>query len=129
MVFHFKLFTFVAMKKIIKIRSLLFGITVLFALLLQSAHSFHHLKDFLTEKHCNHKYTNNKADVSHSHSNFEHCFVCEFTFSNSLKSYFFSFKFNKTLLPVSISHYFSREIVNHFKGSLFALRAPPISIV
>jgi hypothetical protein len=117
------------MKKMLKIRSLLFGITVLFALMLQSAHSFHHLEDFLTEKHCNHKYSNNKADISHAHSNFEHCFVCEFTFSNSIKSDFFTFKYNKSIHSVSYFHFFTKEIVNHFKGSLFALRAPPICIV
>ena len=43
--------------------SLFFGLAILFAILLQSLHSYHHIEVALSEKHCNHKY----AAVSYTH--------------------------------------------------------------
>ena len=117
------------MKRNYSIGSFLFGLIVLAAILLQSVHSFHHLEKAITEKHCHHKYALNKTEVSHGHHDFDNCFVCEFTFSNSLKSEFFSFTFKKIEIYKYYSFSFSKEIVNYFKGSLFALRAPPQFIV
>ena len=129
MVFHFSLFTFATMKRTHSIGSFLFGLIVLAAILLQSVHSFQHLEKALTEKHCYHKYALNKTEISHAHNDFEYCFTCEFTFSNTLKSDFFTFNFKKVEISTSYTYFFSKEIVNHFKGSLFALRAPPTFIV
>ena len=129
MVFLFQLITFVSMKKKYSIISFLFGLTVLFAIILQSSHSFYHLEKSLTEKVCHHKYAKNKTEIGHAHNNLEHCFVCEFTFSTSLKSDFISYSFKKVFIPVSYSFFYSKEITQSFRGALFALRAPPSFIV
>lgn len=117
------------MKKIYSIISFLFGLTVLFAIVLQSVHSFSHLEKSLSEKVCHHKYAKNKTEIGHAHHNLDHCFVCEFTFSTSVKSDFFTFTFKKVEIPVSYSYFYSKEITQSFRGSLFALRAPPSFIV
>ena len=97
MVFHFWLVTFAWMKKKNLIVSFLFGVTVLLAIVLQSAHSFNHLEKELTTKQCHHKYAKNKTIIGHAHNDLEHCFVCEFTFSTSLKSDIFSYSFKKII--------------------------------
>jgi len=128
MVFYFRLVTFAVMKKN-HILSLFFGLAVLFAIVLQSAHAFNHLEKELSTKECHHKYAKNKTEFTHAHHNNDHCFVCEFTFSTSLKSDFLALHFKKIEIPVSYSFFYSKEITQSFRGSLFALRAPPSFIV
>ena len=129
MVFYLHLFTFVPMKKRKPILSLFFGLLVLFALLLQSVHSFHHLEKVFSEKQCHHKYAKNITEITHSHNKLEHCFVCEFTFCNAINTTFFSFEYKKPVISTAYSFFHSKEITQYFKGSLFALRAPPTFIV
>jgi hypothetical protein len=129
MVYHFGLVTFVVMKKKSVLISLVFGLAILFAIVLQFAHTFNHLEKELTTKECHHKYTKNQTEFTHAHHNLDHCFVCEFTFSTCIKSDFFTFTFKKVEIPVSYSYFYSREITQSFRGSLFALRAPPSFIV
>jgi hypothetical protein len=117
------------MVKTCKFISLFFGLAVLFAIVLQSAHSFSHLEKEFTTKECHHKYAKNKTELTHAHHNFDHCFVCEFTFSTSIRSDFPAFNFKKAQIPVSYSFFYSKEITQSFRGSLFALRAPPSFIV
>jgi hypothetical protein len=100
---------------------------ILIALVLQSFHSYEHLLKLFTEKQCHHKY-DNKAEIGHAHHELDHCFACEFTFSTSIKSEFFTYNLYKNQLPTRYTFSYSKEITNHFKGSLFALRAPPIFI-
>jgi len=117
------------MNKKYSLLSLFFALTVLVAILLQSFHSFHHYEKFISEKHCHHKYAVNKTEINHSHQDFDHCFVCEFAFSNYTSNYFYSFSFNKVIVQTSYSFCYSKEITQTFRGSLFALRAPPLVIV
>ena len=128
MVFLFRFVTFVGMKKN-SLVSFVFGLAVLFAIVLQSAHSFIHLEKELTQKQCLHHYAKNQNQFTHAHHNLDRCFVCEFAFSTSLKSDNFSFTFKKVAIPVSYSYFYSKEITQSFRGSLFALRAPPSCIV
>ncbi len=129
MVYYFRMVTFAIMKKMNLILSFLFGLTVLLTIVLQSVHSFNHLEKELSPKECHHKYAKNKIEFTHAHHNNDHCFVCEFTFSSSIKSDFFTFTFKKIEIPVSYSYFYSKEITQSFRGSLFALRAPPSFIV
>jgi hypothetical protein len=129
MVFHFRCVTFALMKKRNKFLSLFLGTIVLAALLLQSIHAIHHIDESFKEKKCHHIYAKNKTEITHSHHNFEHCFVCEFTFSNSITTNFSSFQHEKITFLTSYSYSHSKEITQFFKGSLFALRAPPKFIV
>ncbi|HNP32083.1 MAG TPA: hypothetical protein PKN96_02190 [Flavobacterium sp.] len=117
------------MKNKISIISLSFTIIVMAALLLQSFHSFHHLEEFVAEKHCHHKYNHHKTEVSHAHEGFDHCFACEFTFSNFISPTKISFTVPKVQVLSKYSFYYSKEITQSFRGSLFALRAPPIVTV
>lgn len=117
------------MKKKAVIVSLSFAIMILSAILLQSLHSYHHLEKFISEKHCNHKYSENKTEINHTHHDLDHCYVCEFTFSTSIKSDLFTYNFYKQQLSTRYTFSYSKEITNHFKGSLFSLRAPPFFIV
>ncbi len=105
--------------------SLFFGLAVLFALLLQSGHSFSHFEKELAEKQCHHKLGKNKTELTHAHHKNDHCFVCEFAFSSSIQSNFFVFNFKKVTFPNFYSFFYSKEITHSFRGSLFALRAPP----
>lgn len=127
-IFYFELFTFASMKRKFALGSFLFGLIVFFAILLQSVHSFHHLEEAFSTKECHHNYSENTSQITHSH-HFDHCFACEFTFSNSIKTEFLSFKFKKVEVSSSYSFAKSREITQFFCGSLFALRAPPTVIV
>ena len=117
------------MKNKVTIVSLSFSIMVMAAILLQSLHSFHHLEKFISEKHCHHKYGSHKTEIGHSHNDFDHCFVCEFALSNYTNNSFFSFEFKKLDVHTSYTDFYSKEITQYFKGSLFALRAPPCFIV
>lgn len=126
--FLFYFHTFASMNNKNSILGFVFGAFILLALLLQSFHSTSHLVTLLSEKECHHKYHLNKTEFGHAHHDFDHCFVCEFTFSTSLKSDFFSFDFQKTDFFSSYSISLSKEIIHHFEGSLFALRAPPYFI-
>jgi hypothetical protein len=110
------------------LRSFLFGLIVFFAILLQSAHSFHHLEEAFSTEECHHNYSENDSQITHSHE-FENCFVCEFTFSNSVKKEFTTFYFKNVEISSLYSFAKSREITSFFCGALFALRAPPSFVV
>lgn len=117
------------MKKRNSILSFSFGLLVMLALLLQSMHSIHHLEEAFVEKKCLHDSSKSKADITHSHHHFENCFVCEFTFSTAVNTNFFSFEYKNPVVATSYSFFHSKGITQFFKGSLFALRAPPTFIV
>ncbi len=113
------------MKKKFVIVNFLTALMVLFSILYQSLHSIEHLVVQLTEKHCEHKYTHGTTEINHSHHNPEKCLACEFTFSPYIASACFTLKFQKTQIkaePDILSYETSAQV---FKGSLFALRAPP----
>jgi len=113
------------MNKKITLLSFSFSIMILSAILLQSFHSYHHLEQFITENHCQHNYAQNKTEINHSHHNFDHCFACEFALSSYTNSSFFFFDFKKPAIHASYSVSYTKAITQYFKGSLFALRAPP----
>ena len=113
------------MKKKNVIVSLSFAIMLVLAMVLQSVHSFHHLEKFVTEKHCDHKYNANNAEISHAHSDLDACFVCEFALSTTVVKEFLSFSFYKKQLPYQFNFFKPIEIIQTFGGSLFSLRGPP----
>jgi hypothetical protein len=113
--------------KFVFINSLL-SIVVLFSILFQSVHSYEHLIKQISEKKCHHKVTNS-SQITHQHHNLEHCFVCDFTLGGFVTPNISLFKFLKNQICTRYSNFYSREITNYFKGSLFSLRAPPSFIV
>ncbi len=112
------------MKRKYSIGSFLFGLIVLFAILLQSVHSYHHLEKVFAKEKCHHEYSKNDSQITHSHE-LENCFACEFTFSNSIKKEFLTYNFKRVITSPLYSIIKSREIIRFFSGAIFALRAPP----
>ena len=113
------------MKK--SLTNLCFGLSVviLFSILFQSVHSYEHLAKQLSEKKCHHNHVSDH-EITHEHHKFEQCFVCDFSFSNYISSDIFDFKLNEKFVFSTLTFTKSKEITQYFKGSLFALRAPPM---
>lgn len=101
------------------------GLVVLLAILLQSFDAIGHLGKQFSEKHCYHNSHHHKTEINHAHEGFDHCFTCEFTFSNFISSSKLTFTSQKVEVVTKYSSYYSKEITQFFRGSLFALRAPP----
>ena len=116
------------MKKKFALLNSFLALAVLFAMFFQSVHSYEHLAKQLSEKKCFHNY-NSSHEITHQHHNFDHCFVCDFTISTFISPDISNFEFKKMTIPSGYSFFNSREITQFFKGSLFALRAPPSFIV
>lgn len=116
------------MKKKLIIVNLSLMTAVLFAILFQSFHSYEHLAKQFAEKQCHHHYNVTKTEFTHHHTEFDHCFVCEFTLSSFVAPDTFSFH---TICVQREIPYFlpSPEAVISFSGSLYALRGPPNFIV
>lgn len=104
------------------------GLVVLIAILLQSFDAMSHLEKQFSEKHCNHKYNHHQTEINHAHQSLDHCFTCEFTFSSFISPSKFIFTSQKVQVTTKYSSYYSKEITQSFRGSLFALRAPPCFI-
>ena len=101
---------------------------VLFAIVFQSVHSFEHLAKQLTSEHCHHKYNHGITEFTHSHNDFDHCFVCEYSFSNYTPTEFYSFEFyNVTSDTVRLFGLEERTVV--FSLTSAYLRGPPSFIV
>ena len=116
------------MKKKFVILNSFLVFAVLFAMLFKYVHSYEHLAKQLSEKECSHKYISSQ-EITHKHHNFDNCFVCNFTVSTFISSGITVYIFKKIIFPTGSSLFNSREITQFFKGSLFALRAPPSFIV
>ncbi|QBN19493.1 hypothetical protein [Flavobacterium nackdongense] len=116
------------MKKQFVIANAFLTVAVLFSMLFQFVHSYGHLAKQLSEKECHHKYTSSQ-EITHQHHAFDYCFVCHFSVSSFVASETPHFQFQKTTLATEYSFFKSKEITQRFKGSLFALRAPPTFIV
>lgn len=115
------------MRKIFVILNSTLILAVLFSILLQTVHSYEHFTIKISEKNCVHKQNSNQ-EITHQHHNFENCLVCNFTFSTFIPYTISAFEFNKIIISSRYSFFKSREITQFFKGSLFALRAPPYYI-
>lgn len=113
------------MKKKIAVLNFLMSFTVLFAMLFQTAHSYEHILNQLSEKHCNHKYTPGQKEITHSHSADANCHSCHFAFSTFIPNTFQALSFHKSIAVASFKYFYFERISAFFKGSLFALRAPP----
>jgi hypothetical protein len=117
------------MKRKLFLTNALMGLMILFAIFFQSIHSFEHLVKQLFEKQCEHVYNHHKTEIGHGHDGLEKCFVCEFAFSNYTSTPVKSFAFRNKEVVTLYAFFYSKEITQKFRGSLFALRAPPSFIV
>lgn len=115
------------MKNRFYIFSFLFSGLVLFSILFQSVHSYEHFAAKINEKQCVHRQNSNKVNIAHTHSSFDHCAICEFSFVPFCLSDSYIFQIKKNLFASKYSFFYKRKITILFKGSLFALRAPPMA--
>ncbi|MGV3695869.1 DUF2946 family protein [Flavobacterium sp.] len=116
------------MKKKFLIVNACMGLVVLLAILIQSFDAMSHLEQQFSEEHCHHKYDHSKTEIGHAHHESDHCFTCEFAFSSFISPAKPSFVTPKAQVATKYSSFYSKEITQAFKGSLFALRAPPSCI-
>ncbi|TEB43167.1 hypothetical protein D0809_17205 [Flavobacterium circumlabens] len=113
------------MKKKYIIINVLLSLTILFSILFQALHSYEHHSE-LVERHCNHHYSKDKTEVSHSHSISEKCMVCDFNFSSFTTANFYVISFHKNSLILNTPLFYFQKHSSFFKGCLFSLRAPPL---
>jgi hypothetical protein len=116
------------MKKKIVLINLFMSLTVLFAMLFQTIHSYEHVYKQLTDKPCDHQYVDGQKQITHSHSVDNNCHVCHFAFSTFISNSFQTLSFHKVNIETSYVFFYTKAASNFFKGSLFALRAPPAVI-
>jgi hypothetical protein len=95
--------------------------------LLQTIHSIEHIVLEPVKEICNHtNTTDSKNQITHTHDVVEQCNFCSFSISSFIaKSVEFFNELNFVGNNVTIFS-FNRIINLYFKGSLFALRAPPV---
>jgi len=108
--------------------SFFFSLVLLVAILLQSMHSLHHLEQFISKAHCHHQYTQDKTEINHTHHDFDHCYICEFSLSTYTSFSLTTFDFQKKEVSSGYTFSYSKQISQSFRGALFALRAPPCFI-
>lgn len=114
------------MKKKWIIISIILSVAVLFSILFQSIHSYEHHSHQIQEKEHHHHLSKDKAELSDDHSTFEKCFTCDFSFSLFTAFTVYLFQFYKNSSENYSPFYCFQQHSSFFKGSLFALRAPPI---
>jgi hypothetical protein len=125
---HFKKTIFAAMKKKFLILNYLMPVVLLFSIVFQAVHSYEHIEEQFSEKKCLHRQVSNH-ELTHQHQTFEHCFVCDFALNNFVTQDFLYFNFENIAVTSQSPFSNSKEITLFFRGSLFALRAPPSFIV
>ncbi|WP_202110846.1 hypothetical protein [Flavobacterium hydrocarbonoxydans] len=116
------------MKKKIIFLNFSVSLMVLFAMLFQTVHSYEHIYKQITENHCDHSNSKLKNQITHSHSAESNCAICHFAFSPFTPTDFYSYSFTKVIHATPCVFYFTKVKTAFFKGSLFALRAPPVLV-
>ena len=116
------------MKRKQLIVSVSLALTILFSILFQSVHSYEHVAQQLSEKHCHHQYDEKQGGITHQHHNYDLCYVCHFALGSSLIPETFSFRF--ITFQKEIPYFFTiSESLISFSGSAYLLRGPPVAVV
>lgn len=101
------------------------SIIVLSAMLFQTVHSYEHVFKELSEKPCEHHTSANQKEITHGHDVDTKCHICHFAFSTYIPNTFEAVIFQKIQSEGKSIFAFTQTSSVFFKGSLFALRAPP----
>ena len=102
-------------------------VAVLSSILFQSVHSFEHIVGEFTHEKCYHSHDTGKDQITHQHHNFDHCYSCEFNFSNFVAPEIFSFSFYPA--HQTIPYFFTAtETPLTFGGTSYSLRGPPLFV-
>ncbi|WP_264205999.1 hypothetical protein [Flavobacterium shii] len=115
------------MKKKFKIINLLMPLIVAFAILFPVIHSYEHIQNHnATHKSTLHYNDTGKSElITHNHPSDE-CAICHFKFTPFSTFSFAHFDFYKSQSITRYVYFYFKTYSSFFKGSLFALRAPPI---
>jgi hypothetical protein len=116
------------MKKKIKIINLLMPLIVLFAILFPAVHSYEHILDSNNSKEKTELSVSEKPQFKSQLHSFHKCSICDFKFSAVGTFEFDVFTFFKSITVVKHVLSYNKQYFLVFKGSLFSLRAPPISL-
>jgi hypothetical protein len=116
------------MKKHLALLNIALLAAILSSIVFQSVHSFEHIVASYAEQHCHHPNDSGKAQITHQHKSFDHCFACEFSFSNFVAPPLFNFQFFASYKAIPYFFYAS-ETPYSFDGSIYRLRGPPDFIV
>lgn len=102
-------------------------LAIVSSVVFQSVHSFEHILAEFTEHKCEHPHDTGAEQITHQHHDFDHCFSCEFSFSNFIAPEIFSFDFIAS--HGAIPYFFTASDTPHaFSGSAYSLRGPPVFI-
>lgn len=94
--------------------------------LLQTGHSFEHLVLHQSKEICLHETSaTSEKQITHSHDLVELCKVCSFSISSFIENSFVLFTLTDLVYKPIHSLSKNDQNISFYKGSLFALRAPP----
>lgn len=113
------------MKKKVQFLKLLLPIIVLVAMLFPAIHSYEHIHGNALSQKSVLKYHNDKSEFKIQDHADEECSICHFKISPAATFSINLFAFYKSTAITSLVAFYSKTYFSYFKGSLFALRAPP----
>ncbi|AWA29324.1 hypothetical protein HYN48_04050 [Flavobacterium magnum] len=112
------------MKNRLAFLNVFFALSMLAAIVSQSVHEIAHYAEFQKERHCHHE-QQSRENISHEHVNLNHCPVCDLAFTHFTTPDIFGFRLHRPVFSTDKPFSQSNGITQFFRGSLFALRAPP----
>jgi hypothetical protein len=112
-----------------KIISKLLFFTLVASFLLQTGHSYEHFFFEPIQEICQHKNSDqSKKQITHAHELVEHCKVCSFSVSSFIENSFNAFTVADFVGNAIYFAFENNQNISFYKGSLFALRAPPATL-
>lgn len=95
-------------------------------MLFQSVHKYEHIATQLAEVHCQHE-QKSATEITHQHDHYDFCGICAFKVSSFTFLFPSKFSIEYFDLVIQKTAVTTTESNSFYKGSLFSLRAPPLS--
>lgn len=99
-------------------------LTVLFAILFQSLHSYEHLLEDHAETEMHQTADHSQQLLHQKNHDHDKCFACDFIFSSFVSSSLTTYSFEVAFEAISYSFTYNAT-PSFFSGSSFSLRGPP----
>ena len=118
------LFNFAKVKKYLSHISISILVAVLSSILFQSVHTFEHILAEFSEQKCEHLYDTGQEQITHEHHDFDHCFSCDFHFSNYVVTDILSIQ---RYFTATYNNYFDlvTDQISYYSGIHYLVRGPP----
>ena len=100
----------------------------MFAILFPAIHSYEHFLEENSVKQKSEINSANKNEFNLNNHSTEKCSICDFKFSTFTSTPFQAFQFQKSVSVIYYNFFYFKIPSTFFKGSLFALRAPPATL-